>query len=105
MKTLTYLQNIQSLTYHVNYLNIQFKNEWYQEDIATLIELLFLPIIPVAIQEEVIGADRESIRFSWHNSYFVLNFDYYSQSCWIAGQDGASIKRLSALHSAISRVQ
>ena len=32
------------------------------------------------------GADRESIRFYWQKTELVLNFDYYSQSCWFEGQ-------------------
>lgn len=103
MKPLTARKNIESLTYQVDHVNVNFKNSWYQEDIEVLVELLFSPIMPVTIQEKTIGADRENIRFSWADSYFVLNFDYYSQSCWIEGQDDTSTRKLSNLHLAITR--
>ena len=103
MKSVTTSQSLESLTYQVDHLNVTFKNNWYQENIATLIDLLFLPIMPVTIQEKIIGADRENIRFSWSNNYFVLNFDYYSQSCWIEGKDSTSTEQLSTLHLAITK--
>jgi hypothetical protein len=59
--------------------------------------------MPVVIQDKIIGADRENIRFSWKDCYFVLNFDYYSQSCWIEGQDSASTQELATLHLAITK--
>ncbi|PKI17784.1 DUF3630 family protein [Colwellia sp. 12G3] len=103
MTTLTALQSLSSLTYQIDHLNVIFKNDWYQENIDELIELLFLPIQSVVIKEKIIGADRENIRFSWENCYFVLNFEYYSQSCWIEGQDSTSTKQLTTLHLAITK--
>ena len=84
------------------YLSITFAKVWYQEDISRLVEHLLLPIIPINIQEKNIGADREDIRFSWDNHFFVLNFDFYSQSCWIEGQDYIESDYLEALYSALS---
>ena len=103
MTPITTPQSLESLTYQVDHLNVTFKNDWYQENIAVLIDLLFLPIMPIAIQEKIIGADRENIRFSWDDNYFVLNFDYYSQSCWIEGQDSTSTDLLAILHLAITK--
>ncbi len=71
------------------------------KNIETLIDILFSPIMPVTIQEKIIGADRENIRFSWAGHHFVLNFEIYSQSCWIEGQDGQSTELLATLHLAI----
>jgi hypothetical protein len=101
MNPVTTPQSLESITYQVDHLNVIFQNHWYQENIETLIDLLFLPIMPVTIQEKIIGADRENIRFSWASYHFVLNFDYYSQSCWIEGQDGQSTELLTTLHLAI----
>ncbi|HBY86298.1 MAG TPA: DUF3630 domain-containing protein, partial [Colwellia sp.] len=39
----------------------------------------------------------------WNSHYFVLNFDYYSQSCWIEGQDTQSTELLATLHLAITK--
>ncbi|WP_246129131.1 DUF3630 family protein [Colwellia demingiae] len=103
MNSVTTPQSLESLTYQVDHLNVTFIKDWYQENIATLIDLLFLPIMPVTIQEKIIGADRENIRFRWENNYFVLNFDYYSQSCWIEGQDSSSTEQLPTLHLAITK--
>lgn len=103
MSPSTTLQSLQSLTYQIDHLNVAFKNNWYQDNITALIDLLFLPILPVIIQERIIGADRENIRFSWGDCYFVLNFDCYSQSCWVEGQDSASTQQLTTLHMAITK--
>ncbi|WP_138140218.1 DUF3630 family protein [Colwellia psychrerythraea] len=103
MNSVTIPQSLESLTYQVDYLNVTFKNDWCQENIATLIDLLFLPIMPVTMQEKIIGADRENIRFRWDNNNFVLNFDYYSQSCWIEGQDSPSTEQLATLHLAMTK--
>lgn len=102
MKPLTTLQSLKSITQQEDHLNVIFEVEWYQDDIEALINLLLMPLNPFTIQEKIIGADRENIRFSWNNSYFVLNFDCYSQSCWIEGQDSASTKQLAELNLAIT---
>lgn len=102
MNPLIARQCLESLTYQIDYLNVKFKNDWYQENIKELIELLFLPLHCVVIKEKIIGADRENIRFNWAGYYFVLNFEYYSQSCWIEGQDSKSREELMTLHLAIT---
>ncbi len=101
MNPVTPPQRLESLTYQVDHLNVIFQQQWYQENIETLIDILFSPIMPVTIQEKIIGADRENIRFSWAGHHFVLNFEIYSQSCWIEGQDGQSTELLATLHLAI----
>ncbi len=103
MNPLTASQSLESLTSQEDHLNVKFKSDWYQENISQLIDIIFLPIKPVVIQEKIIGADRENIRFSWHDCYFVLNFDYYSQSCWIEGQDGVNTQELTDLHLAMTK--
>lgn len=102
MTDFTQTNNIESIRLEQTCLSILFKQEWFQEDISVLKDLLLLPIMPVVIQEKNKGADREDIRFNWQASYFVLNFDYYSQSCWIEGQDDESAKFLSKLYAAIN---
>ncbi|TMM45624.1 DUF3630 family protein [Colwellia ponticola] len=101
MKSSIPLQYVKSLTYEVSYLSVIFKNEWCQEDISVLTTLLFHNINVISIQEKIIGADRENIRFSWENYAFVLSFDCYSQSCWIEGQDDTSTAQLKVLCSVI----
>ena len=96
-------QSIKSLTYQADHLSVYFENDWYQENIAALITLLLSPIMPVTMEEKMIGADRENIRFSWQEHYFVLNFDYYSQSCWLEGQDSKSTEYLVNLYAALEK--
>ena len=96
-------QSIKSLTYQADHLSVYFENDWYQENIAALITLLFSSIMPLTIQEKIIGADRENIRFSWQEHYFVLNFDYYSQSCWLEGLGSKSTEYLVNLYAALER--
>ncbi|KGJ92734.1 DUF3630 family protein [Colwellia psychrerythraea] len=103
MNPVTPPQRLESLTYQVDHLNVIFQQHWYQENIETLIDILFSSIMPVTIQEKIIGADRENIRFSWAGHHFVLNFEIYSQSCWIEGQDGQSTELLATLHLAITK--
>ena len=91
-------QDIKLIENTPEYLNITFTVSWYQEDIHSLIELMFKPIMPLNIQESISGADRENIRFEWHQHRFVVNFDCYSQSCWVEGQDEQSKANLSTLH-------
>ncbi len=91
-------KNIKTVVKFSELLTISFDDNWFQEDIETLIELVFKPLMPVNIQEKILGADRENIRFTWRQHYFILNFDYYSQSCWIEGQDDKSNEHLDALY-------
>ena len=85
-----------------DYLTVQFKHNWFQEDVESLADLLFKLLTPIEIQEKILGADRENIRFSWSGHYFILNFDCYSQSCWFEGQDQVSTNHLVALYSIIN---
>ena len=68
-------QSIKSLTYQADLLSVYFENDWYQEN----------------------------IRFSWENHYFVLNFDCYSQSCWLEGQGSKSTESLANLYAALEK--
>ena len=96
-------QSIKSLTYQADHLSVYCENDWYQENIAALITLLLSPIMPVTMQEKIIGADRENIRFSWQEHYFVLNFDYYSQSCWLEGRGSKSTESLANLYAELEK--
>lgn len=83
-------------------LTLYYNNYWYQEDIEYLYLQLFSSLKKWNIQERIVGADRECFRFSWQDSYyFTLNFDYYSQSCWIEGVDDKSISQVIYLHRAL----
>jgi hypothetical protein len=97
------IQNIKLIENNHEYLNVIFIANWYQEDVNNLVELLFEPIMPLNIQESIIGADRVNTRFDWHQHHFVVNFEFYSQSCWIEGQDELSKQYLLTLYEMLSR--
>ncbi len=98
MKQLRDEMSIDSIILNENVIIVNVKNNWYQEDILQLQQLLLDHIDSIIIQERIIGADRESIRFVWQSSYhYLLNFDYYSQSCWFESQDEISVKQLKKL--------
>ena len=91
------------ITKQADHLTIQYAQEWFQEDIENLSTLIFSQIKSFEIQENIVGADRENIRFGWQNNYFILNFDCYSQSCWLEGQDEVSTSNLESLYCAINQ--
>ncbi len=78
-------------------ITILFNQNWFQEDITILSPLLLDNISNHQIVERIQGADRESIRFRWQDADFILNFDFYSQSCWICPQDRVSILKILPL--------
>jgi len=69
---------------------IFWESYWYQEDVDGLTVILIKHLEGAEITERIIGADRINVRFSYKYRYFVLNFEYYSQSCWIEAEDGPS---------------
>ena len=81
-KTKSHLQNV-VLVIEDN-LDIRFKEYWYQEDIEQLYQLLHIHISEFQLIESLMGADRQTYRLSHNNQYLLLNFDYYSQSCWFS---------------------
>lgn len=92
---------ITAITKHAEYLVVNFSQPWFQEDIATLTQCIFSKVTLINIQEKIIGADRENVRFNWQEYYFILNFDCCSQSCWLEGQDNESMENLANLYLAL----
>lgn len=91
-------KSIQSIRLLDDVIVIGWLNTWYQEDIEDLLSVIVSLSNDIEIVEKLIGADRESIRVIWQQQfYFVLHFDFYSQSCWIDGEDHHSSKNLPAL--------
>ena len=95
---------ISAITQQTDYLLVQFEQEWFQEDVANLTALVFASLMPISIQEKILGADRENIRFAWREHYFILNFECNSQSCWLEGQDSASMEYLADLYSVLANL-
>ena len=63
-----------------------FNKSWLQEDIATLKQLIVEKISKLTEVEHVIGADRETVRLAHHQQIFILNFECYSESCWLEAE-------------------
>lgn len=93
---------IQSIELIDEQISVLFEKTWFQEDIITLSQLLLSKIPDHSIKEATIGADRENIRFLWSSAELVLNFDYYSQSCWFSAHNEISAAQIQPLHSVLT---
>ena len=80
-------------------LSIIFVELWFQEEIDMLVGIVMAKMIDSGIIEHLKGADRESIRFNWDGHLFVLNFEYYSQSCWIESESSKGKDLLAILQT------
>ena len=76
---------------------------WYQEDIKCFYDRLFSLLDDITIKEIISGADRENIRFLWQQrDDFILNFDCYSQSCWLEAENEFSQQQIPALFNSLT---
>ncbi len=93
---------VQFIDFFDQKIAIIFDQNWFQEDIILLRKPLLNKIPDHQIKEITLGADRESIRFLWQTAEFVLNFDCYSQSCWICAQDDISATKIQSLYNLLT---
>ncbi|MCW8832080.1 MAG: DUF3630 family protein [Colwellia sp.] len=84
-------------------ITVLFDQNWFHEDTTWLHQLILDKIPDHQIMETILGADRENIRFRWQDAEFALNFEYYSQSCWICAQDEISTLKIQSLFQLISK--
>jgi len=94
---------IQSINFIDGQIIVLFDQSWFQEDIVTLRQLLLSKIPENHLKEITLGADREDIRFQWRDAQFILNFDYYSQSCWFNVQDETSKSEIHPLFNQLAQ--
>ena len=94
---------IQSINLVNNQILVLFDQSWFQEDIATLRQLLLNNVPNLCIKEIFIGADLENVRFLWLDTEFIVNFDYYSQSCWFDTQDPQTLVETNALFNLLTQ--
>lgn len=73
-----------------NSLQVLFNDDWHQENILNLSELVFEKLDHHQIIERVLGADKEYVRFVWKQHAFIINFECYSQSCWLEHEGEAA---------------
>lgn len=81
-----------------NLLLISFMQDWEQDDINLLSECIFNRLPDHKIKEHIQGADREYFRFTFNGEYLVLQFESYSESCWIEPEDQIGSKSLTLIH-------
>ena len=85
-----------------DHLDIRFNGDFDEEDFIPLSHVVLARFDSARILENIPGADRHNVRFSLQlagqNSYFVLNFEVYSQSCWLAAESDSELSALSELH-------
>jgi hypothetical protein len=94
---------IQSINFIDEQITILFDQSWFQEDIGKLRQLLLNKIPEHHVKEITLGADREDVRFQWLNAEFILNFDYYSQSCWVSAHDEVSTAEIQPLFNLLTQ--
>jgi hypothetical protein len=94
---------VQSINCVNNQITVLFNQNWFQEDITTLRQLLLSNISTLRIKEIVIGADLENIRFQWRDTEYILNFDYYSQSCWFDTQYPQNLTETNDLFTLLNK--
>ena len=92
---------IKSIEHVNNQIIIVFANEWFQDDIQLLSQSVLSKIAEYQIREHILGADREYFRFAWQSNEFLLNFEYYSQSCWIDAHEPESHPKILTLFKQI----
>lgn len=88
-----------------NILLISLNTPWFQEDLEEIRLLIFSAINSVIKIEDTLGADRENTRFIWQNHYFTLNFECYSQSCWVELEGQANDRALKALQDMLPQLR
>ncbi|QDP02631.1 DUF3630 family protein [Thalassotalea sp. PS06] len=85
-----------------NIILLRFGNDWDQEDISEMITRIFERIANANVAEHVTGADREYLRFRCNNHHFLLQFETYSNACWIEAEDEFSEPGIAELFKQLS---
>jgi len=73
-----------------NVVMVVWESYWYQEDTDELTKIVFDILGGVTTTENIRGADRTNVRFVYKAGNFLLNFECYSQSCWLEAEDELS---------------
>lgn len=82
-------------------LLLSFDRYWDQDDIKQLKNHIITSLKTAEIIEVITGADRENTRFIWNKLNFMLNFECYSQSCWIEAEPPVKLDLLLTLQRAL----
>lgn len=82
----------------------QLSLEWDYDDLLTLAQAIINLIDGAIINEEIYGADRLTVRFSFSQSDYVLHLECISQACWIESVI-SSQGELEAIHDQLNICQ
>ncbi|NMP30636.1 DUF3630 family protein [Thalassotalea sp. M1531] len=91
--------NSENIFFTQDNIEIRLSESFDDEDIQSLVNLVLNEVDGAKIIEHIPGADRYNVRFTVLASNFVLNFEVYSQSCWIELEsgDGEELVKLNQL--------
>ena len=88
------MQQLIQVTLDNNVIDLRFNDYWYQEDIEELYNNIKNILKDVSLLESTLGADRHNYRLLRNETYLILNFDCYSQSCWIEVETEKEVNHL-----------
>ena len=83
---------MQQLSFSASYQNEQacitlvFNREFDDQDFPDMLNLLIRQLSGAEVVELIEGADQQAIRIRYQSEVFVLHFECYSQSCWLAAE-------------------
>lgn len=97
------MQQLIKVSLQKNVIDIRFQDYWYQEDIENLYNAILSHLEDASLLESTLGADRHNYRILWSNVYLIINFDCYSQSCWIEAE--TETEEQQNLHKLVSILQ
>lgn len=69
--------------FSAEHINIRFQQSFDYEDIDELANQVIGLFTHNKVVEVIPGADRMNYRIYWRENNYVINFEVYSQSCWL----------------------
>lgn len=94
---------MQQLTFSFDYLHqedtllINIAPEFTQDDCSQLTDTILARWSNASLVEIVEGADRYCARVKYNNGIYLLNFEIYSQSCWLEAESPENIHTISQI--------
>lgn len=76
----------------------RFEQYWESEEIVDLQSQITRMITDIDEVEQVQGADRQYLRFSWQGYSYILQFESYGQSCWLESDAANEAEAINVIH-------
>ena len=83
-------------------LYFSFEQMFEEENYLQFTQAITDKWLNTRIIEHVLGADRVNIRIEYKGLIYVLNFEFYSQSCWLESEAPAPISNLEIILSQLN---